>query len=288
MEAHLLQINSLLFKLQAFITYLVGCVAASRVKLIKSAMINWVIKRYKVDLTEAKHTELADYTCFNDFFTRKLRDGARPIDVALNSIVSPADGFVSQYGSLRGDLMIQAKGIDYSLPRLLADSSELCADFTDGHYACIYLSPRDYHRVHMPCAGHLVEMTYIPGSLYSVQPKTVNKVADLFAKNERLVCLFETADGPMIVVLVGAMIVASIHTVWHGPVRARPLAITRYDYSDQEIYLKKGAELGHFQMGSTVIALFNHQLDLNWSADVRSGEAIRMGQVMAHQVSSES
>jgi len=282
MEITSVQINTLFFKMQRMLTALVGALASSRIGFIKSWMIRWVIAHFKIDMTEALQPDLTSYACFNDFFIRKLQPSARPIDNGLDSLVSPADGFISQFGQLRGESMIQAKGSDYSVSKLLGGSAELCSHFENGHYACIYLSPKDYHRVHMPVAGRLREMTYIPGSLYPVRPKTVNQVADLFAKNERLVCVFDTQQGPMVQVLVGALIVASIHTVWHGPVRVSPLAVTGFDYSSQEIIFAKGDEMGHFQMGSTVIVLFNNELSINWGQSLQPGGAIKMGQAMGH------
>ena len=208
-----------------------------------------------VDWEEPKRAEISEYETFNDFFTRELKDGARPIDPDPRSFVSPSDGTISQCGRITNNLILQAKGHHYSIRSLLADDEDSAA-FLNGFFHTIYLSPRDYHRVHMPFGGKLQRMIHVPGRLFSVAPYTVRQVPELFARNERVVSLFDTSHGPMALVLVGAMLVSSMETVWSGvvtPPRGRKIA--RGDWSRRDIQLEKGQEMGRFNMGSTVILL---------------------------------
>jgi phosphatidylserine decarboxylase len=209
-----------------------------------------------VDWSEARHQEISDYETFNDFFTRELQPGARMIDPDPRSFVSPSDGRISQCGRITSDRVIQAKNHHYSLHSLLANDPDT-ARFNNGFFHTIYLSPRDYHRVHMPFDGKLQRMIHVPGRLFSVSPWTVRHVPDLFARNERVISMFETPAGPMAVVLVGAMLVSSMETVWSGQVTPpRGRKISRTDWSRRDIELRKGEEMGRFNMGSTVILLW--------------------------------
>lgn len=248
--------------------------------LYKNWMIKKFIQAYGVDMSEALCEDPTRFKNFNDFFTRELKPGARDFIKPENAYLSPADGSVSEFGKIENGRLLQAKGSDYSLEQLVADR-ELATAFKDGTFITIYLSPKDYHRVHMPFAGTLQSMTYVPGSLFSVNQSAVDAIPGLFARNERAVCHFETAQGPMAVILVGAMIVASIHTVWAGQVApSRPRQIRTVDYSGQGISLARGAEMGLFQMGSTAIVLFAKDA-VNLSNTLKVNGNIRLGDVIA-------
>lgn len=248
----------------------------------------WVIERfiarYGVDMSEAANPDPAAYATFNDFFTRPLRPGLRPqADAAL---VSPVDGAVSQLGPIAGDQIFQAKGHHYSTRALVGGDAALAAEFTNGHFATIYLSPRDYHRIHMPCDGQLREMIYVPGDLFSVNPLTARAVPGLFARNERVVCVFDSAAGPFVLVLVGATIVGSMATVWHGQVNPpRSADVRRWRYgqdAQQAPRLRKGEEMGRFLLGSTVVLLFP-QGGLQFNPLWQAGTPVRLGEAMAER-----
>ncbi|MDX1381173.1 MAG: archaetidylserine decarboxylase [Xanthomonadales bacterium] len=231
--------------------------AFMRIRLapVKNAQIAIVGGLAGVDWSESRHQDYADFATFNAFFTRELADGARPLDPDPNAFVSPSDGRISECGRITNDRILQAKGHHYSIRALLANDPA-AAEFNNGFFHTIYLSPRDYHRVHMPLTGTLQRMIHVPGRVFSVSPATVRQVPNLFARNERVVSLFETAHGPMALVLVGAMLVSSMETVWAGqvtPPRARK--VTRGDWSRRSITLQRGQEMGRFNMGSTVILL---------------------------------
>lgn len=261
---------------------LIGCLANCKKPAVKNTLIRWFIRRYQVDMSQAERSRPEDYLHFNDFFTRALVEGARPLDDNAESIVCPADGAISQIGSIRHGRIFQAKGHDFSLHELLGGDSKRAAPFQDGHFATIYLSPRDYHRVHMPFDGTLKEMVYIPGKLFSVNQTTAENVPELFARNERVACLFDTEAGPMAVVLVGAMVVASIETVWAGevaPVRRR-LSVFDYTTNDrQPVQLARGDELGRFKLGSTAIVLCGPDM-ADWAGELQETSAVRMGQLL--------
>lgn len=251
---------------------------------------NWLItifaRRYGVDFSEAERETPDEYASFNDFFTRRLKPGARSLPEDASVIINPADGAISQLGMIsghNGQQIFQAKGHDYSCQSLLASDEAEANKYRNGFFATVYLSPKDYHRVHMPFTGKLLSMTYVPGSLFSVNPTTAAAIPGLFARNERVVCQFETQIGPMAVVLVGAMIVASIETSWAGqicPGRANP-SIERIDYTqDRQIELQTGDELGLFKTGSTVIVLFSENA-LQAEQSLSAGSKVRMGQALA-------
>jgi len=242
------------------ISRLVGYLAAARLGFISHALINLFIKAFKINMAEAQFEKASDYSNFNEFFTRPLKEGMRPLNQDPSIVAHPVDGAISQLGAIVDGKLIQAKNHNYSLQALLGGDAATAAPFAGGEFACIYLAPKDYHRIHMPVAGTLREMIYVPGDLFSVNPLTAENVPDLFARNERVVTIFDTELGPMALVLVGATIVASIETVWAGTVT--PPAgkdVFRWTYpasGPQAIQLEKGAEMGRFKLGSTVILAF--------------------------------
>ncbi len=258
---------------------LAGKLARSRWRNLKNLLISGFTRFYGVDLSEAESANPEDYPCFDAFFTRALKPGSRPLPENPKLIISPADGTLSQLGKLTGEWLIQAKGRDYSADALLADT-ELARQFEDGEFATIYLAPRDYHRVHMPVSGHLTQMLHIPGRLFSVNEITAEEVENLFARNERVVCLFDTELGPMAVVLVGALLVGGIEIVWHGMVTPPPgREIQRWTYPNRSIRLERGAELGRFHLGSTVVVLFREKA-VRWLG-ASPGKSVRMGEALA-------
>ncbi|MFZ2844135.1 archaetidylserine decarboxylase [Psychrobacter sp.] len=252
-----------------------GRLAASRHPWVKRAFIRSFAKAYDVSLDEYERQSLNAYESFNDFFTRELQDDARTIDTAVNGIVSPADGMISQLGQLNDHKLLQAKGRDYDIGQLLADNAD--GDyFADGSFATVYLAPSNYHRVHMPFDGTLTKTRYVPGTLFSVNNTTAANVPDLFARNERLVCLFDTAYGKAAVVMVGAMIVAGIETVATGK-------ITRTDdiqEADHDMSFKKGDELGRFYLGSTAIVVLPKAAKTDWQNAMKHGSTVQMGQLL--------
>jgi len=260
------------------LTRAAGWLAGARGGAAATWAIRRFIARYGVDMSEAADPDPAHYATFNDFFTRPLRANARPL--AQADYLCPVDGAISQLGTIEGDQIFQAKGHTYSVQTLLAGDAGLAAPFADGQFATLYLSPRDYHRIHMPCAGRLTQMIHVPGALFSVNPATARAVPGLFARNERVICLFDTARGPLALALVGATIVGSMATVWHGVVNPpRPGRVRRWTYDEQRIELAQGAELGRFLLGSTVIALWP-KATLQFSQHCSPGAAVRMGQAL--------
>ena len=261
---------------------LIGYAADCRAAWFKNRLIGWFAKQYQVDMSEAQIEDLNAFEHFNAFFTRALKPGARPLEQSPGAVLCPADGAVSQLDKIEHGRVFQAKGHSFSLVELLGGDSERAKPFMGGAFATIYLSPKDYHRVHMPLAGTLTEMVYVPGRLFSVNQSTAENVPELFARNERVVCLFDTERGPMAVVLVGAMIVASIETVWAGLVTPpkRSLKTFRYDEAARApIVLDKGAELGRFKLGSTAIVLFGAD-QVQWAQELAAGSPVQMGQLL--------
>ena len=240
---------------QHFLSRIVYVLMRSEIKWLKNLLISLISRIAGINYAEALSPDPTDYASFNAWFTRALKPGARVFDPDPQAFLSPCDGKVSETGSLRENLVLQAKGKDYSLQDLLANDP-VCEQLTGGYFATIYLSPSDYHRVHMPLRGRLQRMIHVPGRLFSVAPYTVRQVPRLFARNERVISIFETDSGPLVMVLVGAMLVSSTETVWAGEVTpTKSKVVTVKDYSDQEISLAKGEEMGRFNMGSTVILL---------------------------------
>jgi phosphatidylserine decarboxylase len=264
---------------QHLLSRLVGRLASCEWRWLKSALIRRFIRAYDVDMSEALQRDPDAYASFNAFFTRELRPGARPLAGAATAVLCPADGALSAIGRIEADTLLQAKGRHYTVSDLLGGDAQRAAQFRNGRFATVYLSPRDYHRVHMPLAGTLQELIYVPGRLFSVNQTTAERIPGLFARNERAVCLFETAQGPMAVVLVGALIVAAIDTVWAGQIApaGHGLLHTNYRTASPPIHLQKGAELGRFRLGSTAIVLFGPDM-LEWEAELAGGSAVRLGE----------
>ena len=261
------------------LTEAVGRLAAAQAGAWTTRAIDWFVRRYGVNMSEAANPDTSSYASFNDFFTRPLREGARPL--AETTWISPVDGAVSQLGPILGEHIFQAKGHDYTATTLLGGDAEAAAPYANGSFATLYLSPRDYHRIHMPCAGTLTRMVYVPGDLYSVNPATAAAVPGLFARNERVVCHFETAHGPMAMVLVGATIVGSVETVWHGVVHPPRQALARtWDYPPGQVQLAQGQEMGRFLLGSTVVMCWARG-DVGFAPGWQAAAPIRMGQAMA-------
>ena len=263
------------------LTQLAGKLAGLEGGKVTTAVIRWFAKRYGVNMAEAANPDPASYASFNQFFTRPLREGARPIADA--DFVCPVDGAISQFGPIEFDQVFQAKGHFYSTTALVGGDRALAARFESGDFATIYLSPRDYHRIHMPCAGRLTQMIYVPGELFSVNPATARGVPGLFARNERVVCFFESAQGPFVLVLVGATIVGSMATVWHGQVNPPRTGVLRqWDYAKGQVSLQQGEEMGRFLLGSTVVMLFPQgplQFNPQWSPT----RPIQLGEAMAQR-----
>jgi phosphatidylserine decarboxylase len=237
-------------------------------------------------MAEATDPDIAGYVSFNEFFTRPLREGARPIADA--DFVCPVDGAISQFGAIEGNQIFQAKGHHFSTTSLVGGDAELAAKFQDGSFANLYLSPKDYHRIHMPCDGTLTRMIHVPGALFSVNPTTARGVPGLFARNERVVCVFDGAAGPFVMTLVGATIVGSMATTWHGVVnspRTRGVREWQYGANEPRVVLKKGAEMGRFLLGSTVVMLFPRAYRLAFNEGWSPEGAIRMGEAMASKLS---
>jgi phosphatidylserine decarboxylase len=271
---------------QKALTAFAGWVATRQWGRYTTRLIAWFVGRYGVNMAEAAEPDIAAYPNFNAFFTRALRADARPLATA--DFVCPVDGAVSQLGAIEGDSIFQAKGHSYTCAALLAGDNEAAAQFQGGSFATIYLSPRDYHRIHMPCDGTLQRMVYVPGDLFSVNPTTARGVPGLFARNERVVCHFATPHGPMALVLVGATIVGSMATVWHGLINPpRRKQVTTWHYGSEDTpapFLRQGAEMGRFLLGSTVVLLWPAgTVDFNGAWDATS--PVRMGQEMGKIVS---
>jgi phosphatidylserine decarboxylase len=245
-------------------------------------LIGGFVAKYGVDMSEAANPDIASYKSFNDFFTRALKPGARPL--AQADLVCPVDGAISQFGDIRRDQIFQAKGHAYSTTALVGGDAALAAQFENGHFATLYLSPKDYHRIHMPCDGRLLRMIHVPGDLFSVNPLTARGVPGLFARNERVVCVFESARGPFVLTLVGATIVGSMATVWHGVVNQKRVAgVREWRYDDQQVVLKRGDEMGRFLLGSTVVMLFPTGA-LRFNPAWAPARPIRLGEAMADYV----
>ena len=262
------------------LTNFAGWVAGKERGRITTRLIRNFIRDYGVDLNEAVESDPAAYKTFNEFFTRALKPGARPI--AHADLICPVDGAISQFGRINTHTIFQAKGHEYTTQALLGGEAKIADPFVDGSFATIYLSPKDYHRIHMPCDGRLTRMIHVPGALFSVNPTTARGVPGLWSRNERVVCLFEGPRGPFSLVLVGATIVGSMQTVWHGvvnPPRVRTIRTWRYD--NQDIVLKQGEEMGRFLLGSTVIMTFPKD-DLAFNPAWEPARDVRLGEEMAN------
>ena len=263
------------------LTVLAGKLASAQAGSLTTSVIRWFVSRYKVNMAEAANPDIASYPSFNEFFTRPLKAGARPLADA--DFLCPVDGAISQFGPIERDQIFQAKGHSYSTTALVGGDRDLAARFENGSFATLYLSPRDYHRIHMPCDGRLTRMIYVPGALFSVNPTTARGVPGLFARNERVVCVFDTANGPFVLTLVGATIVGSMATVWHGVVNPpRPGVVREWRYDEQNVVLRKGEEMGRFLLGSTVVMLFPKNA-LAFNPEWAPTRAIRMGEAMGQR-----
>jgi phosphatidylserine decarboxylase len=264
---------------QHLLSSLMHKITRSRWTPLKDLLIRKVVDFYKVDMSQAVQPDLKAYDSFNAFFTRELKPEARPLADAQDAILCPADGALSQAGTIQDGRLLQAKGRDFSLLELLGGDAQWAQAFAGGKFATVYLSPRDYHRVHMPLGGELRKMLHIPGRLFSVNPTTTRLVPSLFARNERVVCLFDTAAGPMAIILVGAIFVASIDTVWAGAVAPASRRVATWHYGEQlakPIELARGQEMGRFNMGSTVILLYGPE-QMDWLDTLQPGTELRMG-----------
>lgn len=261
------------------LTNFAGRVAGAKGGAMTTRLIRWFVAKYDVNMDEAANPDIASYHSFNEFFTRALKPGARPL--ANADLICPVDGRISQFGDIEDDQIFQAKGHKFTTTALVGGDKALADKFRHGHFANLYLSPRDYHRIHMPCDGKLTRMIYIPGDLFSVNPTTARGIPGLFARNERVVCVFDTANGPFVMTLVGATIVGSMATVWHGVVNPpRQPSICEWTYADQDIVLKKGEELGRFLLGSTVVMLFPENT-LTFNSAWQPAGPVRLGESMA-------
>jgi phosphatidylserine decarboxylase len=261
------------------LTVCAGKLAHAKAGGLTTGVIRWFVARYGVNMAEAANPDIAAYPSFNEFFVRPLRAGARPL--AKANFVCPVDGAISQFGRIEHDQIFQAKGHHFSTTALVGGDAKLAAEFNDGQFANLYLSPKDYHRIHMPCTGTLRRMIYVPGALFSVNPVTARGVPGLFARNERVVCVFDSPQyGPFVMVLVGATIVGSMATVWHGMINPpRPGKLVEWSYQDQAITLQQGDEMGRFMLGSTVVMLFQKDV-LQFNPDWQPAGPVRLGQLM--------
>jgi phosphatidylserine decarboxylase len=264
------------------LTTLAGHVARAQGGAVTTRLIRWFVQKYNVDMSEAEHPDLSSYQSFNDFFTRPLKLGARPL--ASSDFTCPVDGAISQFGSIDDHHIVQAKGHRFTTSELVGGDTVLAADFQHGSFANLYLSPKDYHRLHMPCDGCLTRMIYVPGALFSVNPVTARGVPNLFARNERIVCVFQSPEhGSFVMVLVGATIVGSMATVWHGVINPKRTGkVSEWDYADQDVVLRKGEEMGRFLLGSTIVLLFRKDA-IAFNADWAPERPVRLGEMMGNR-----
>lgn len=264
-----------------FLSSIMSKFTHSEIKGWKNLMIRQIINIYGVNMSEAKEQNIENFASFNHFFTRELKEGARPIVKSSIAVACPADGAVSQAGLIQQGSIFQAKGKSFTAVDLLGGDQERAQPFANGHFTTIYLSPKDYHRMHMPVAGELKEMIHVPGRLFSVNGATTHSVSGLFARNERVVCIFETKYGPMALVLVGAIFVSSIETTWHGVVTPPSIkSVRKWEYKDNEVLIEKGIEMGRFNMGSTIIVLFGKDR-VKWDKEFVSGKTVKLGEPIA-------
>jgi phosphatidylserine decarboxylase len=263
-------------------TSFAGRVAGAKGGTMTTRLIRWFVGKYNVNMDEAVNPDIRSYASFNEFFTRPLRPDARPL--ANADFICPVDGAISQFGAVEDHQIFQAKGHTFSTAELVGGDATLASHFQHGSFANLYLSPKDYHRLHMPCDGRLTRMIYVPGKLFSVNPTTARGVPGLFARNERVVCVFESPEhGPFVLVLVGATIVGSMATVWHGVVNPkRTGAVAEWKYDDQQIVLKKGDEMGRFLLGSTIVMLFQPNT-IRFNPDWQPEGSVRLGEVMGRK-----
>lgn len=269
------------------VSKLVGFLARAKLGFVSTGLIKGFIKAYDINMAEAKHSDPKHFKTFNDFFTRELDEGVRPLVEGDDKIAHPVDGTVSQLGPIKDGTLVQAKNHYYSLLELVGGDQDIADKFEDGDFATIYLAPSDYHRLHMPVAGTLTDMVYVPGDAFSVNPLTAENVPNLFARNERVVAVFDTELGPMAMILVGATIVRSIETVWAGEVTPpRGKSVNRWEYPSEglnAVELEKGEEMGRFKLGSTVVCLFGKD-KIKFLDDLKNGSVTRMGEHFADKI----
>ncbi|MEO7494305.1 MAG: archaetidylserine decarboxylase [Massilia sp.] len=263
-------------------TSFAGRVAGAKGGAMTTRLIQWFVGKYGVNMDEAVNSDIASYASFNEFFTRPLREGARPL--AKADFICPVDGAISQFGQIDDHQIFQAKGHSFTTTELVGGDAALAANFQHGSFSNLYLSPKDYHRLHMPCDGRLLRTIYVPGALFSVNPTTARGIPNLFARNERVVCVFESpVHGLFVMTLVGATIVGSMETVWHGVVNpTRPQRIAEWRYDDQQIVLKQGEEMGRFLLGSTIVMLFKKDT-IQFNPDWAPERKIRLGEMMGQR-----
>jgi phosphatidylserine decarboxylase len=264
------------------LTAFAGKVANARAGAVTTALIRWFVDKYGVNMQEAANPDIHSYETFNAFFTRALRPGVRPLADA--DYICPVDGAISQFGTIDRDRMLQAKAHNYSTLSLIGGDRALATQFEHGSFATLYLAPKDYHRIHMPCAGRLKRMIYVPGTLFSVNPTTALGVPNLFARNERAICVFDTEHGPFVLTLVGATIVGSIETVWHGVINPRRTGrMSEWHYDPGQWVFERGDEMGRFSLGSTVVMLFPRANRLQFNPAWEPARTIRLGEMMANR-----
>jgi phosphatidylserine decarboxylase len=263
------------------LTSLAGRIAGAKGGTKTTSLIRWFVGRYQVNMDEAANSDIGSYASFNEFFTRPLKEGARPL--AKSDFICPVDGAISQFGDIVDDQIFQAKGHLFTTQALVGGDESLAAQFKDGSFCNLYLSPKDYHRIHMPCDGRLTRMIYVPGELFSVNPTTARGIPGLFARNERVVCVFESEQhGPFVMTLVGATIVGSMATVWHGLVNPpRSKQVCEWTYEGDQVVLKKGEEMGRFLLGSTVVMLFQKDV-IKFNPSWGPERSIRLGEMMGN------
>ncbi len=271
---------------QHFLSRCMYHLTRSRWPAFKNALIKSFIATYRVDMQSAEQESAEQFACFNEFFTRALKPEARTVDQSPGSVTSPVDGTISQVGKIEDGRIFQAKGKSFDLASLLARESDESSPFENGHFCTIYLSPRDYHRIHAPCDAVLASMDYVPGRLFSVNESTTNSVNELFARNERLLCHFDSSAGSMVVVFVGAIFVGNMQTTWHGEVNPSDSSgVSSWEYDvagSNKLTFKKGEEIGRFNMGSTVILLFENG-QVNWDEEMRAGRKVQMGERLGYR-----
>lgn len=268
---------------QHFLSHLMGKLANAKLGMLTTFGIKKFIKRYCVKMNEAKISDYTQFKTFNDFFTRELKSGVRLISQEENCIVSPVDGCISEIGEIKNNLLLQAKGAYFNVKDLCGGDLESSRSFENGNFLTAYLSPKDYHRFHMPITGRVKKMIYVPGKLFSVNPYSVKNISNLFSRNERVVCIFETAIGSVALIAVGAMIVGSVSINWHGIVSPQKNRIIQtWNYDDGKIILQKGDEVGHFRLGSTVIILCEHNAVV-WNSALQAETILRLGEVIARE-----
>jgi phosphatidylserine decarboxylase len=264
---------------QRLLTWVFGKLANCQIPYMKNYLIRTFLRRYDVSMEDAVEKNPYRYANFQTFFIRTLQAAKRPI-AQESGLVSPVDGTISQMGCIQQGMLIQAKGFEFDLLSLLGNQADMAADFENGEFMTLYLAPKDYHRVHFPSDAKLISMTYIPGRLFSVNQQTSESVPRLFARNERVICYCETKSGPMAVILVGAMIVGSIHTAWAGEVNSKSRQVQTWSYVARPLFFKKGEELGYFKVGSTVILLHGTQA-IKWRADLGAQKRVQMGELLS-------